>query len=218
MLIHQIQNLFNYHVDNPVVLVLLAFLLGALSTIITVKTEENTINMRRSMIVLPPLVCSAILAINGSVGTSIAVAGVFSLVRFQSAERSSKDLTQAFFAMSIGLLCSTGGVFTAVVLTFILSLILVIAKKLIPDHKETYDFSVVVYETYDYEESLNNVLIKYFKMAKPTKIKPVGANNLVELHYRVVIKDDINARTILNEVQNEEFILKASCYKELPEN
>ena len=50
-----------------------------------------------------------ILLVNGNLGAGVAVAGVFSLVRFRSAPGSARDIMAIFLAMTVGLCCGIGG-------------------------------------------------------------------------------------------------------------
>ena len=46
--------------------------------------------------------------VNGNVGTGVAVAGAFGLVRFRSAPGSARDITCIFLAMTLGLATGMG--------------------------------------------------------------------------------------------------------------
>ena len=70
----------------------------------TLYTREFVI----SLTLLPCLMTLVIFLVNGSLGTSIAVAGTFSLIRFRSATSGSRELIAVFMAMIIGLASGTG--------------------------------------------------------------------------------------------------------------
>ena len=63
----------------------------------TLYTREFVI----SLTLLPCLMTLVIFLVNGSLGTSIAVAGTFSLIRFRSATSGSRELIAVFMAMII---------------------------------------------------------------------------------------------------------------------
>ena len=78
----------------------------------------------------PCLMTLVIFLINGSLGTSIAVAGTFSLIRFRSATSGSRELIAIFLAMIIGLAAGTGYLALAVLFTvFILAVWLLLEKQ-----------------------------------------------------------------------------------------
>ena len=51
--------------------------------------------------VLPLLVQVVITMVNGNLGTSVAIVGAFSLIRFRSIEANSRELLSIFFAMAV---------------------------------------------------------------------------------------------------------------------
>ena len=69
---------------------------------------------------LPAVVCVGILLVNGNVGTGVAVAGAFSLVRFRSVPGTAKEITTLFLAMGAGLIAGMGYLGYAVLFTVVM--------------------------------------------------------------------------------------------------
>ena len=61
-----------------------------------------------TLALLPAVVCVVIMLVNGNVGTGVAVAGAFSLVRFRSVPGTAKEICTLFLAMSTGLITGMG--------------------------------------------------------------------------------------------------------------
>lgn len=61
-----------------------------------------------TLALLPATVCVVIMMVNGNIGTGVAVAGAFSLVRFRSAPGSAKEIAAIFLAMASGLIAGMG--------------------------------------------------------------------------------------------------------------
>ena len=61
-----------------------------------------------TLAMLPAIICVIIMMVNGSVGTGIAVAGAFSLVRFRSVPGTAKEICAIFLAMGTGLITGMG--------------------------------------------------------------------------------------------------------------
>ena len=74
-----------------------ASILGFVISLTYIKTGTVSKNFARTLIILPFLVCMVMLAVNGNFGTSLAVVGAFSLVRFRSLQGSSRDIGFIFF-------------------------------------------------------------------------------------------------------------------------
>ena len=67
--------------------------------------------------------------VNGNLGTSVAVLGAFSLVRFRSAPGSAKEISSIFFSMAVGLATGTGYVVFAAIITIVIGIVLLILSK-----------------------------------------------------------------------------------------
>mgnify|MGYP000261348798 CR=1 FL=1 len=79
--------------------VVVSLLLGiVLAAAYTYKSKYNA-GFVRTLAILPAVVCIVIMMVNGNVGTGVAVAGAFSLVRFRSVPGSAKRDRSDFIAM-----------------------------------------------------------------------------------------------------------------------
>lgn len=110
---------------NPIQLFLALLVSLILGLALTWAYKQRTLYTREfavSLTLLPCLMTLVIFLVNGSLGTSIAVAGTFSLIRFRSATSGSRELIAIFLAMIIGLAAGTGYLALAVLFTvFILA-------------------------------------------------------------------------------------------------
>ena len=88
--------------------VVVSLLLGiVLAAAYTYKSKYNA-GFVRTLAILPAVVCIVIMMVNGNVGTGVAVAGAFSLVRFRSVPGSAKEIGAIFIAMGAGLVSGMG--------------------------------------------------------------------------------------------------------------
>ena len=85
-----------------------AIFCGLLVALVTSFKYRITKSFFASLIVLPLAVQTVIVMVNGSVGTGIAVAGAFSLIRFRSVPAKARDIVSIFVAMTAGLSCAAG--------------------------------------------------------------------------------------------------------------
>ena len=77
-----------------------AFLIATLCSLISGIVIAGTYMIRRiysqsfvlSLVILPCIVQIVIMMVNGNVGTGVAVAGAFSLIRFRSAQGRGEDI------------------------------------------------------------------------------------------------------------------------------
>ena len=118
---------------NPIQLFLALLVSLILGLALTWAYKHRTLYTREfavSLTLLPCLMTLVIFLVNGSLGTSIAVAGTFSLIRFRSATSGSRELIAIFLAMIIGLVAGTGYLALAILFTvFILAVWLLLEKQ-----------------------------------------------------------------------------------------
>ena len=80
-----------------------ALVLGIIVALVHMLCARTNKNFVVTLAVLPLLVTVVILLVNGNLGTSVAILGAFSLIRFRSIPANSRELMYVFFVMVIGL-------------------------------------------------------------------------------------------------------------------
>ncbi|MEG1774815.1 MAG: DUF4956 domain-containing protein, partial [Oscillospiraceae bacterium] len=79
--------------------------------------------------VLPLLVQSVIMTVNGNLGASVAVLGAFGLVRFRSAPGTAREIGFIFFAMAVGLATGMGFLSLAILITLVAGIAILVLEK-----------------------------------------------------------------------------------------
>lgn len=82
--------------------------LGLLLCAMTLWRSPFSCSLAVTLAILPAVVCVVIMMVNGNVGTGVAVAGAFNLVRFRSAPGSDREIGAIFVAMGTGLITGMG--------------------------------------------------------------------------------------------------------------
>lgn len=141
------------------------------------KTSET---MKTSLILLPFLVQIVILLVNGNLGTGLAVAGAFSLVRFRSAPGSSRDIMVIFLAMTVGLSCGMGYCLLAVFVTLISSILLLILN--IKPKSYQQEIKVTIPENLDYSNLFDDLFDEYTTDYKLLHVRTINMGSLYKLH------------------------------------
>lgn len=108
---------------------IIAIILGFITALVHKKTSKYSKNFLITISLLPILVEAVMLMVNGNLGTSVAIMGAFSLVRFRSIPGTSKEILIVFFAMDVGLSCGMGQIWFAIILTVIGCLLLLLLNK-----------------------------------------------------------------------------------------
>ena len=167
------------------------------------KTTKSNKNFVTTLFVLPALVTTVILLVNGNLGTSVAVLGAFSLIRFRSIPGNSKEILSVFFAMAIGLACGVGYIGFAAIFTVVISLVIVLLNVLNfgEDTKYTKMLKVLIPEDLDYMEVFNDIFNEYVETSEMVSAKTVNMGSIFELTYRVNLKKNINEKEFIDKLR-----------------
>lgn len=197
-----------------------ALLLGMVVAITHMKTSQTSKGFLVTLATLPLLVMAVMIMINGNLGTSIAILGAFSLIRFRSIQGHAKELLSVFFAMMVGLACGMGHVLFAVVITVIAVLAIVFFSftTLLEPNKRQRVLKIVIPEDLDYEEVFDETFAKYTSSTDLVQMKTVNMGSLYKLTYKITLKPDIKEKEFLDELRvkncNLKILLSHPCLEE----
>lgn len=208
--------LLETQLTDPVILVLLAFAGGILAGWLARKLLDASPTMILSVMVLPSVVCAALLAINGSLGAGIAILGVFGLVRFRSLPGSGSDIVAIFYAMVIGLVMSTGFVAQAFLLTIILALVISLAVLIVKRAPERQVLHIVIPEDEGHLDRFTRIVKKNCTHVVLDKIRTTNMGSMYELVYLVDAPKDPAA--LLDEIRVHNHNLNVSLHTARTEN
>ena len=201
----------NLSITNFMICIFAALILGVISALVHKMTsDKNSQNFINTLAILPALVTTVIIMVNGNLGTSIAVAGTFTLVRFRSIPGNSKEIMSVFFAMAIGLAVGSGYILYAACFTLIVSLVIILFSKLRFGSiaNESKILKIVVPEDLDYAEDFKEVFAKYVKESELIQTKTIDMGSLFELTYKVKEKDGIKEKEFIDEIRERNANLK----------
>ena len=189
--------------ENCLISLGVAIILGIIVSLVHKLTTKTTPNFLLTVAVLPVLVEAVIMLINGNLGTSLAVAGAFSLIRFRSMPGNSKEIITVFWSMAIGLACGMGYVLYAAMMTIIVAILIIIANKIFSklEDKSRRKLKVVIPENLDYSEVFDDIFSKYTDKVELQKVKTTNMGSTFELTYMVTIKSNINEKSFLDDIR-----------------
>lgn len=197
-----------------------ALALGLVIAITHMKTSPTTKGFLVTLATLPLLVMAVMIMINGNLGTSIAILGAFSLIRFRSIQGHAKDLLSVFFAMMVGLACGMGHILFATVITVIsvLAIVFFTYTKFLEPNKRERVLKIIIPEDLDYEEVFDDIFNKYASKIELTQMKTMNMGSLYKLTYNITLKPDIKEKAFLDEIRikncNLKVLLSHPCLEE----
>ena len=178
--------------------------LGILAAILyRLGTKRYSKSLVITLIVLPALVQTVIMMVNGSVGAGIAVMGAFSLVRFRSAPGSAKDISFIFYAMCIGLATGMGYIAFAVMLAVIVGAALAILS-FIPAFKSDRKrklLRITIPEDMNYTDAFADIFDEYLTSNELVSVKTTAMGTLFDLRYEIVEKDASREKELIDKLR-----------------
>lgn len=178
-------------ITSALICIFTSLVLGLIIAIVHMKTTKYSKNFVITLAILPTLVELVIIMVNGNLGTSVAVLGAFSLIRFRSIPGNSREIISIFFAMAIGLSVGMGHILFAVLMTIIISVIFIILSFSKFGNNNTNDkiLRITVPENLNYTNMFDDLFNKYTKKTVLEKVKTTNMGSMFELTYTTTIKD-----------------------------
>ena len=207
-------------IDTALICAAVALVLGVVVAFTHMKTSKTSKGFLITLATLPLLVMAVMIMINGNLGTSIAILGAFSLIRFRSIQGDAKELLSIFFVMMIGLALGMGHVLFSIVITAIAVVAIVFFSFTHFLEPNTYNrtLKIVIPEDLDYDEVFEDIFEKYTTNAELVRMKTMNMGSLYKLTYNVSMKHGVKEKAFLDEIRvkncNLKVLLSHPCTEE----
>lgn len=171
-----------------------------------VHTIHNTYNMNFivTVAILPVLVQSVIMLVNGNLGTGMAVLGAFSLVRFRSVAGGAREITSIFWSMAIGLATGMGYVGFIVIISIMISVFLILFYQIIEKkqlNQEELLLKISIPENLNQLGLFDDVFKEYLKTMDLISVKTTTMGSLYELRYRIRLNASGTENQLIDEIR-----------------
>lgn len=180
-----------------------ALLCGIIIAIMYKMTTSTTRSFMTTICILPSIVMSVIMLVNGNLGIGVAVAGSFSLVRFRSLPGKANDIAVIFLAMACGLATGVGYIYFALVMAVVISLF-----NMLMNHASFFDtqrkyrnLKITIPEDLDYANTFDDILKKYTSRYHLNGVKTVNLGTMYLLNYEITLKDVDAEKQMIDELR-----------------
>ena len=158
-----------------------------------------------TLALLPAVVCVVIMLVNGNVGTGVAVAGAFSLVRFRSVPGTAKEICTLFLAMGAGLIAGMGYLGFAVLFTLVMCIVFVLYNRLdfgTKKNSETFKtFTVTIPENLDYSGIFDDIFAEFTISHDLVRVKSTNMGSMFKLTYNVMLRDISREKEMIDKIR-----------------
>lgn len=158
-----------------------------------------------TLALLPAVVCVVIMMVNGNVGTGVAVAGAFSLVRFRSVPGTAKEICTLFLSMGAGLIAGMGYLGFAVLFTAVMCLIFFLYNRLDFGASKNADayktLTVTIPEDLDYTGIFDDIFEKYTSAHELIAVKTTNMGSMFRVTYHVTLCDPVQEKEMIDKLR-----------------
>lgn len=203
--------------DNMTVSTLLclgaSLALGILIALVHMYRGTYTKSFVITLALLPAMVQTVILLVNGNLGVGVAVMGTFSLVRFRSVPGNASEISSIFFAMAVGLACGMGYIVYAASFTVIIGAVMMFYKilKFGEGAATQRSLKIVIPEDLNYSDLFDDLFDEYTKKATLEWVHTTNLGSLFELKYKVVLKDAKKEKEMIDKIRVRNGNLNIIC-------
>lgn len=193
----------NFTFTSYIICTLTSLVLGLIIAVSSGFKSRQSRSFLLSLLLLPAIVQTVIMLVNGSVGTGIAVMGAFSLVRFRSVPGSAKEIVSIFLAMATGLATAMGYVALAGMFVIIVCAVMVASNFIkIGERDDMFrELRITIPEDLNYAHSFDDIFEKYTQSAKLLTVKTTNMGSLYKLVYRIKINDEDSVQKFIDELR-----------------
>lgn len=190
-----------------------ALILGLIIAFIYMYKSTYSKSFVITLALLPAMVQTVILLVNGNLGVGVAVMGAFSLVRFRSIPGSASEITAIFFAMAVGLACGMGYVVYGALLTLIIGAVIILYNtvRFGEGKVSARNLKIIIPESLDYADIFDDIFEAYTKKANLERVRTTNLGSLFELKYTVVLKDVKKEKEFIDKLRERNGNLNISC-------
>jgi hypothetical protein len=208
-----------FTVGSYLLCTLTALALGGLIAITAGRNAGGRKSFLISLVLLPAIVETIIMLVNGNIGTGLAVAGSFSLVRFRSAPGKAGDIVSIFLAVAVGLAAAVGYLGIAALFTVIIcaAMLALNAVRLRNDPARMRMLRITVPESLDYYGAFDDLFEKYAVSSSLVSAKTANMGSLYRLTYDLELRSDADQKKFIDELRCRNGNLEISIGR-VPEN
>lgn len=158
-----------------------------------------------TLAILPAVVCVVIMMVNGNVGTGVAVAGAFGLVRFRSIPGTAREIGTLFLAMGTGLIAGMGYIGFAVLFTVVMCGAFLIYSHLdfgmMKNVETSKIFTIVIPEDLNYTNIFDDIFEEYTVSHDLIHVKSTNMGSMFKLTYDVILKDIAREKEMVDQIR-----------------
>lgn len=189
--------------ENYLLCTLCSLILGAALAFAYARQSCGSKNFVITLALLPVMIQMVIMLVNGNLGTGVAVMGAFSLVRFRSVPGNSREISQIFLAMAVGLATGVGYLAAAVVFVILVEAVnfLYLAVGFGEPKQGERILKITIPEGLDYTDIFDDLFREFTVRSELLQVRTTNMGSLYKLDYGIVLKNLNQEKKLIDELR-----------------
>ena len=156
-----------------------------------------------TMMLLGPIVAIIVICIGSNIARAISIGGGLALIRFRNTVEDPRDIVYYYLSIAGGIACGVGfigfGIIAVgLILVFIILLSLIGVDRFGGTGKR---LRILIPESLDYDGVFEPILKEYCRYAHLNRIKTQDYGTLLELDYRIIMKDKHREKEFIDQLR-----------------
>lgn len=156
-----------------------------------------------TMMLLGPIVSIIVICIGSNIARAISIGGGLALIRFRNTVEDPRDIVYFYLSIAAGIACGVGFIgFGAIAVGLVLLVVLILSIVGLDRFGGTGKrLRILIPESLDYDGVFEPVLKKYCRYSHLNRIKTQDYGTLLELDYRIVLRDKKQEKAFIDELR-----------------
>ena len=156
-----------------------------------------------TMLLLGPIVAVIVICIGSNIARAISIGGGLALIRFRNTVEDPRDIVYYYLSIAAGIACGVGFIgFGALAIGLILAAVLILSIVGLDRFGGTGKrLRILIPESLDYDGVFEPILKQYCRYFHLNRIKTQDYGTLLELDYRIVMKDKRTEKEFIDQLR-----------------
>ena len=199
-------NISTITLKNALTIIGIALMLSLATALVYIFTHRKVGHISSlivAMIMLGPIASIVVVCIGSNLARAISIGGGLALIRFRNTIEDPKALIYLFLSLAIGMACGTGFIGLAIigVAVVLLALVIINLVKLDAFGGRMMKLTIMIPESLDFYGVFEPTLKKYCSFSNLDKVRTTDYGTLLELTYRIKLKDMAKQKEFMDEVR-----------------
>lgn len=207
---------------KSLILIGAAILISLLISLVYIFTHRKvgySTTIIMNILLMGPIVSIIVICIGSNIARAISIGGGLALIRYRTTIEDPKAIIYLLLSMASGMACGTGFVGFDIVAVVMILLVAVIANLVGFDRLggRMMKLSIVVPESLNFHGAFDDDLKTYCKFFNLDKIRTTDYGTLVELEYRIRMKDISQQKELIDSIRTKNGNLKVTLVQKAVE-